>query len=161
LDTDGDGVPDSTDNCPAASNPGQEDADGDDIGDHCDTGDFDGDGYTDEVEARYIGTAPDKQCGAGWPSNLVEPGPGEPFLANGVDILDVTSFLGPVRRFDTDLSDFIDNKRWDLIPGSDVFEFDLNIQDLTTLFHGNSGSPAFPPMFGFEWAWERTCPSGP
>ena len=37
ADTDGDGVPDSTDNCPAISNPSQADADGDGIGDACDS----------------------------------------------------------------------------------------------------------------------------
>ncbi len=34
-DRDGDGAPDATDNCPAAANPGQADADGDKIGDAC------------------------------------------------------------------------------------------------------------------------------
>jgi hypothetical protein len=37
-DTDGDGFPDSTDNCPNAANPTQTDTDGDGIGDACDTG---------------------------------------------------------------------------------------------------------------------------
>jgi hypothetical protein len=36
LDTDGDGVPDSTDNCPLTFNPDQADADHDGIGDVCD-----------------------------------------------------------------------------------------------------------------------------
>jgi Thrombospondin type 3 repeat len=53
-DTDQDGLPDSTDNCPATSNPEQTDTDGDLVGDACDncTGianadqlDTDGDGY--------------------------------------------------------------------------------------------------------------------
>jgi hypothetical protein len=37
IDTDFDGVPDEDDNCPAVANPGQEDADSDEIGDVCDT----------------------------------------------------------------------------------------------------------------------------
>jgi penicillin-binding protein 1A len=37
-DTDGDGVPDGTDNCPTVPNPGQEDSDGDGVGDACDSG---------------------------------------------------------------------------------------------------------------------------
>lgn len=36
-DADGDGVPDSSDNCPNDSNPGQGDADGDGVGDVCDS----------------------------------------------------------------------------------------------------------------------------
>jgi hypothetical protein len=36
ADTDGDGVPDSSDNCPGASNPGQADTDADGHGDACD-----------------------------------------------------------------------------------------------------------------------------
>ena len=36
VDTDGDGVPDSTDNCPNTPNPTQADADGDGVGDACD-----------------------------------------------------------------------------------------------------------------------------
>ena len=36
VDSDGDGVPDDIDNCPAVSNPLQSDSDGDDVGDLCD-----------------------------------------------------------------------------------------------------------------------------
>ena len=40
TDTDGDGVPDSTDNCPSVANPGQANADGDTLGDACDANSF-------------------------------------------------------------------------------------------------------------------------
>lgn len=36
IDGDGDGIPDSVDNCPSVHNPGQEDSDDDEIGDACD-----------------------------------------------------------------------------------------------------------------------------
>lgn len=46
TDTDGDGVPDRTDNCPLVANPAQTDSNGNGIGDDCET-DFDGDGVDD------------------------------------------------------------------------------------------------------------------
>ncbi len=49
LDTDADGVPDSTDNCPFVANSDQADFDGDTIGDSCDEDD-DNDGFSDATE---------------------------------------------------------------------------------------------------------------
>ncbi len=49
LDSDGDGVPDTSDNCPDAANPGQGDLDGDGTGDACDT-DRDGDGVANTLD---------------------------------------------------------------------------------------------------------------
>jgi hypothetical protein len=47
-DSDGDGVPDASDNCPTVPNPNQANADGDAFGDACDTcTDTDGDGFGD------------------------------------------------------------------------------------------------------------------
>ena len=51
VDLDIDGVPDVIDNCPADYNPGQEDADGNGVGDACEIVlDFDGDGILDDVD---------------------------------------------------------------------------------------------------------------
>ena len=52
-DTDGDGVADDEDNCPATANANQDDADGNGIGDACDStggNDSDGDGVDDDVD---------------------------------------------------------------------------------------------------------------
>jgi hypothetical protein len=53
-DTDGDGVPDSIDNCPGIANPLQENNDGDTGGDVCDDDD-DNDGLTDFEEKNFDG----------------------------------------------------------------------------------------------------------
>jgi hypothetical protein len=50
TDSDGDTVPDITDNCTMVFNPSQSNFDGDSLGDACDLDD-DADGYTDEAEA--------------------------------------------------------------------------------------------------------------
>jgi hypothetical protein len=56
LDTDGDGIPDSADNCQQTANPNQQDTDGDGIGDACDvcpndpSNDVDGDGICGAVD---------------------------------------------------------------------------------------------------------------
>ncbi len=49
VDTDNDAIPDEIDNCPAVSNAGQRDLDGDDVGNACDP-DVDGDGTANESD---------------------------------------------------------------------------------------------------------------
>ncbi len=56
TDTDGDGIPNSTDNCPTVANHDQHDLDGDHIGDVCDP-DADGDGVSNADELAH-GTDP-------------------------------------------------------------------------------------------------------
>ncbi len=60
VDTDGDGVPDNVDNCPATANPSQIDSDGDGFGDACDicpgfddSIDSDGDGVPDGCDVCF------------------------------------------------------------------------------------------------------------
>lgn len=61
ADTDGDGVDDPVDNCPAGINPCQEDADTDGVGDVCDPcTDSDGDGLGDP--AQPANTCPTDSC---------------------------------------------------------------------------------------------------
>lgn len=62
-DTDGDGIVDSSDNCPLISNPGQGDFEGDFIGDPCDPDD-DNDGMSDDYENQF-GLNPQDDTDAG------------------------------------------------------------------------------------------------
>jgi hypothetical protein len=55
-DTDGDGILDGDDNCPLVYNPGQEDLDGDGLGNECDA-DADGDGYEDGQDCDDLDAA--------------------------------------------------------------------------------------------------------
>ncbi|MDF1819885.1 MAG: FG-GAP-like repeat-containing protein [Immundisolibacteraceae bacterium] len=63
VDTDGDGIVDSSDNCPLISNAGQEDFEGDFIGDPCDPDD-DNDGMSDDYENQF-GLNPQDDTDAG------------------------------------------------------------------------------------------------
>ncbi|RME51619.1 MAG: hypothetical protein D6795_08035, partial [Deltaproteobacteria bacterium] len=71
-DLDGDGIANPLDNCPDDPNPGQEDADGDDIGDACDlcfgdngSGDTDADGICDDRDNCLDTPNPDQADGDG------------------------------------------------------------------------------------------------
>jgi hypothetical protein len=56
ADTDGDGVPDSRDNCTAVANASQRDSDSDGFGDACDA-DIDNDGAVNGVDLALLRTA--------------------------------------------------------------------------------------------------------
>jgi hypothetical protein len=67
ADTDGDGEPDVLDNCPAISNPGQENQDNDAFGDVCD-GDRDGDGVDNGADIFPDDGSGWLDCGDGLPA---------------------------------------------------------------------------------------------
>ncbi len=63
-DSDGDGIPDAEDNCPAVANADQSDSDGDGVGDACDPQndtDSDSDGIRDEIDNCPAVANPDQQ----------------------------------------------------------------------------------------------------
>ena len=110
--------------------------------------DCDGDGFTGTAEAHvFQSTAVRNQdrCGPNeWPADLA----GGMFSANRLNTLDLATFLGPVRHYNTDVGANPGNVRWDVIPGSGVLTFDINIQDLAYLV---SQAPAmFHPMRAFN-----------
>lgn len=122
-------------------------------------GDADGDGYQDSVEGT-IGTDPMQNCGnydlshpnpnadtkpsLHWPSDF-NMATGALDSYNKINVLDVSSFLAPVRYLGTDVGTNPGDGRWDLVPGPGVFSTDINVHDLTTLIAGTTGNP---PMFG-------------
>jgi len=57
---DGDGIPQTSDNCPFVRNRDQADADGDGRGDRCECGDASGDGFVDAADASLL-----QQCSVG------------------------------------------------------------------------------------------------
>lgn len=123
VDTDGDLVPDSLDNCPAIPNPDQADADADGLGNVCDP-DSDNDGYSD-VDEIFITTDPFNNCN--WPPDF-----------NGNFIVDIFDFSEFSMHFDTMDGDPGYGRRYDLLPSGivDIFDFgrfagDFDTQKLT------------------------------
>ena len=124
--------------------------------------DCDGDGYAGAVEAYLYAGETDRDqdpCGVdGWPSDL-NASLGPPNSVNRVNLLDVTSFLVPVRYFGTDVGSNPGDVRWDLVPGSGVFLEDINLIDIVALLAGTSG---YPPMLGDTKAFGGSaCPWAP
>ena len=117
--------------------------------------DCDGDGYTGAAESSIFAPATDRDqdpCGLdGWPSNPFD----SAWSANRPDIQDVISFVAPTRHLDTSPGDAGFDLRWDLAPAPGGGVAQINMQDITALI---VGATAYPPMFGGERAFYRTCP---
>ena len=145
-DDDNDTVADTSDNCVFTANPAQANWDADSLGDACD--DSDGDGFTDEVEF-YVGTGPSVRCGLdGWPLELDT----ALFSDNRIDIIDLTTYVLPVRRLGTSPGDAGFDQRWDIVPGPGILGTYVNLADLTGFVLLR------PPMLDGERALNSTCP---
>jgi hypothetical protein len=140
--------------------------------------DCDGDGYTGAAENHVYSYLPQtngdqKTCrdydtefpdplqttlpSKSWPSDLSTLD--VPSSTNRLTIADLTTFLGPIRYFDTNTGTRPGDVRWDLSPGKGLFLTDINILDITTLLTGDSGRP---PMLGRQTAFEGPdCPWPP
>jgi len=81
IDSDGDYIPDGSDNCPDDYNPGQEDLDGDDVGDACDPQTC-GNGIIEELEECDDSNLVD---GDGCSSNCMLECTPEPEVCDGID----------------------------------------------------------------------------
>jgi len=111
--------------------------------------DPDGDGWTSAAEL-LIGTDPSYDCGYnGWPADLYSFGPS----ANKLDLLDLASFIAPVRRLGTSPGHPDFHARWDVVPGATVGHH-INVTDIAALL---SGPTAYPPMFGGTRAYGQAC----
>ena len=129
--------------------------------------DCDGDGYKGVVENHVYapsvlgdqdpcGTnafpATSPPSGIGWPSDLR----GEtPFSANKVNVVDLGSFVGPIRRINTDVGTTPGDVRWDVSPGSGVLPTDISVIDLAVLITAKTGHP---PMLLGGRAFNSDCP---
>ena len=88
----------------------------------------------------------------GWPSDLR----GEtPFSENKVNIVDLGSFVVPLRRLSTDIGTSPGDFRWDLSPGSGILPDDINIIDMAAMITNKTG---FPPMLLGGRAFNVDCP---
>jgi len=115
-------------------------------------------------EAQFsIGTGPLAPCAAGaipatspsWPSDLASGG--TPDSTDKVTVLDIVSFVAPLRRLDSSPGDPEFSPRWDLVPGRGFLGDWINIGDLTALLAGPSGYPA---MFAGARAFSGPACSG-
>ena len=125
-------------------------------------GQFDGDQKTcQEYDTNFTAVDPNQTAATPslrWPPDFNRvPSPLDSF--NRLNILDLTSFLAPVKYFGTNLGTNPGDIRWDLTPGKGVFVTDINVQDITAMIAGSSGAP--PMLGGAKALFGPVCPWAP
>lgn len=106
--------------------------------------DCDGDGYTGATEAFVFASTNVRDqdpCGNdGWAPDLVSD---EPVSGNRLNVLDITTYITPVRRLNTRPPGGDYSARWDVVPGAAVTGgFWIDVLDLTQIVQ------LAPPMLG-------------
>jgi hypothetical protein len=118
--------------------------------------DCDGDGYIGSAEAHVFaaagGTDQDPCGNNAWPADIV----GGSVSENRVNLVDLSSYLAPVRRINTSPGDTNFDVRWDVVPGNSGVGQHINIIDIASV------STVRPPMLGLVRAFNGPpCPWPP
>lgn len=118
--------------------------------------DCDGDGYKGSAEAHVFASAggmDQDPCGnSAWPADIA----GGSVSANKVNLVDLSSYLAPVRRINTSPGDTNFHVRWDLVPGNSGVGQHINLIDMASV------STVKPPMLGLVRAFNGPpCPWPP
>jgi hypothetical protein len=93
-----------------------------------------------------------------WPSDFHRAGIPNSFTR--VNILDLASFLAPVRYFGSNVGTHPGDVRWDIVPGASFpFTVDISIVDLAAMISGSSGMP--PMLSGVRAFGGPVCPWAP
>ncbi len=99
-----------------------------------------------------VDTRPSKR----WPLDFYKGG----ISLDAITLQDLTSFLAPVRYFNTNKGANPGDVRWDLVPGKGPYVADINLQDLTAIVASGSATGA-PPMLGGARAFGNPGPACP
>ncbi len=121
-DSDGDGVPDGSDNCPDDPNADQADANDDGVGDVCDTvSDTDDDGLTDADEVNIYGTDPN------------DPDTDDDTVNDGDEVANGTDPTDPNNEATYVSGNITSDTTWDILGSPYVIDTNVSVNSGVTL----------------------------